>query len=185
MYIEKSSMLPLFQEIISAIANQHLKRTAYICIYLNLACTSLSPCSMMNIDTRIACCLQCGKSCDDEIQVQRHLDQLCTKCHHQPTAFVDPVDLLEYVQCDPHSHTPRTQRWAFQRRADCDVLHSDLESPRSSSIQQDVTVTDYYQGAAKVIDQAGTKSLDAFHEDSFAEICNSDNLYYPFANHPE
>ena len=46
-------------------------------------------------------------------------------------------------------------------------------------------VTDYDQGAAKVIDQAGTKFLDAFDEDSFAEIHNSDNLYYPFADHPE
>ena len=114
-----------------------------------------------SIDTRIAC-PQYEKPFNHEIQVHRHLDQPHTKCHHQPTAFVDPADLLEYVQCDSLSHTPRTQHWAFQQRADHDILHSDPENPWSSSVQQHVTVTNYYQGAAKVVDQASTTFLDTF-----------------------
>ena len=35
------------------------------------------------------------------------------------------------------------------------------------------------------MDQCGTTFLDIFNEDRFAEICDSDNLYYPFANRPE
>ena len=46
-------------------------------------------------------------------------------------------------------------------------------------------VTDYYPGAAKVVDQCGTTFLDIFDEDRFMEIRNSNNIYYPFANRPE
>ncbi|KAF8132943.1 hypothetical protein EV363DRAFT_1163244, partial [Boletus edulis] len=46
-------------------------------------------------------------------------------------------------------------------------------------------VTDYYPGAAKVVDQCSTRFLDAFDADRFVEIQKSENLYYPFANCPK
>lgn len=52
----------------------------------------------------------------------------------------------------------------------------------------DITIdvlSDYFPGAAKVVDQSGTKFMDTFDRDRFAEIRDTQNLYYPFADRPE
>ncbi|KAI6004772.1 hypothetical protein EDD15DRAFT_2155216 [Pisolithus albus] len=131
-------------------------------------------------------CPQCGKSFEEEIQVQRHLDQPRTKCHQRPTTFADAAELLE--QFAGPSHILRQQHRHFQGRFRHDSLQPDPEyfpDGRTRSVQRDALVTDYYPGAARVVHQHGTKFMDAFDQDRFAKTHNTENLYYPFVDRPE
>ncbi|KAG6372618.1 hypothetical protein JVT61DRAFT_7366 [Boletus reticuloceps] len=46
-------------------------------------------------------------------------------------------------------------------------------------------ITNYFPGAAKIFHKHDTTFMDAFNQDQFAEICQTENLYYPFADHLE
>lgn len=131
-------------------------------------------------------CPQCGKSFNDEAQVQRHLDQPRAKCHQRPTAFAETEDLVAQFTRQPDN--PRTQRLPFERRPRRDAFRSNPEFfPASSTepMDQDGRVIDFYPGVAKVVHQYGTTFMDAFDQDAFSEIRNTENLYYPFTDRLE
>ena len=56
---------------------------------------------------------------------------------------------------------------------------------KSDDTNSDTFTTNYFEGAAKVIDHNGQTFMKTFNEDQFVAIQESDNLYYPFADHPE
>lgn len=132
-------------------------------------------------------CPQCGKPFNDEVQVQRHLDQPRSKCHQQPTAFAETAELLAQFTRQPL--ISGAQRPPFERRPRrSDAFRSNPEPFRHSSAEpmcQDGPTIDYYPEAAKIIHQRGTTFMDAFDQDTFSEIRNTQNLHYPFANRLE
>lgn len=137
-------------------------------------------------------CPQCGKAFDTESQVRRHLDQPRAKCHRRPTIFVDPADLLEeagfYLSTPdvPLQQRPRKR----PHTPDSDEESSDQDSRDDNmqgapAEQSRAPVIDFFPEVASVVDQNGTKFIDAFDQDTFSEMRNSENLYYPFANRLE
>lgn len=133
-------------------------------------------------------CPQCGKAFDSEVQVQRHLNQPRTKCHQRPIAFADTTGLIEQFAAQPWTHhlPGREELRDFQRRPRHDASqsgHSRHGSVDSETL--DTSISDYFPGAAKVVDQSSTKFMDTFDQDRFAEIRDTQNIYYPFADRPE
>lgn len=143
-----------------------------------------------------AYCPRCGKAFDNGIQLQRHMNQPRAKCHNQRTVFVDPMDLLGHF-ARPDSSTPSSdsdvdmEHFHWQQRSDTPYSkesnsdHSRDGSMESIGLAGDAAVRDHFPGAARIVDQNGIKFMDTFDEDVYSEIRSSDNLYYPFANHPE
>lgn len=94
-------------------------------------------------------------------------------------------ELLEQFPGQPD--VQRTQRLLLRRpRHDTvEPAAGRLRNGSTEPVQQNNPVIDYYPGAAKVVDPRGSKFMDAFDEDRFAEIRRNENLYYPFADRPE
>lgn len=128
-------------------------------------------------------CPECGKAFNDERQVQRHLDQPQSRCNRDDVQFVNPLELLRLAE-----HGSRSAQ----------VSHDDSDGSVKSVSMESLSISDdgipetansspkeYFEGAAKVYGNNGRTFLKAFDEDQFADIRQSNNLYYPFADRPE
>lgn len=137
------------------------------------------------------CCPKCGKFFDNQTKVQRHLDQPLSKCNQPNVQLVDPEYLLRHFKhrrVDPPPFPHRAFQAARDEPNSMDLDTSEdtasTDSDPESNDADDLT-TEYFDGAAKVVDNNGRTFLKAFNEDEFAPIRESENLYYPFADRAE
>ena len=117
---------------------------------------------MMFLDLKI-CCPKCSKFFHNQVQMQRHLDQPQSKCNQPNVQLMDPQDLLCHFKC----YKVDAPRVVFSHKA-FPTTHNESDSAdlaskdaamgldsESDNTDSDIFTTDYFEGAAKVIDHNG------------------------------
>lgn len=112
------------------------------------------------------CCPKCGRSFDNEVQVQQHCDQPRLRCNQPSVQLVDPQELLHHFKhrrvdapspqiVFPHRAVHVVHDSASEEASDDTRSDSNSKSDGTDNTFVGPGPTDYFEGAAKVFDHNG------------------------------